>query len=185
MRKYFFYIPILLFSFLLLASCQSAHRSGDVSVFNAQNTGTAQNSKKEQSAEKAEATQEAAPEKENTAEQKKSAVDSTTAPASSSGGGKIENRCGWFENPTPGNAWLTDRDGEWIIGVQGGHQAEGEHPEFADDQWIKTNINYGYGCACLKVKVDYKTRRVLEIASATAKPLSACRNDPALKEPKD
>ncbi|MDQ3797990.1 MAG: DUF4087 domain-containing protein [Acidobacteriota bacterium] len=184
MRKYFFYTLTLLVFGFSLSSCQSAHRSGNVSVFNAQNTAS-QNSNKEQSAEKAEAAQGTAAEKEKTAEQKKWAVDSAPVDSSSSGGAKFENRCGWFENPTPGNVWLTDRDGEWIIGVQGGHQAEGEHPEFADDQWVKTNINYGYGCACLKVKVDYKTHRVLEIASATAKPLSACRNDPALKEPKD
>lgn len=39
-------------------------------------------------------------------------------------------RCGWFENPTPANAWLTDRDGDWIIPVQGGHQANGDWPAF-------------------------------------------------------
>jgi hypothetical protein len=22
-----------------------------------------------------------------------------------------EKRCGWFQNPTPANAWLTDKDG--------------------------------------------------------------------------
>ena len=25
-----------------------------------------------------------------------------------------ENRCGWLVNPTPGNWWLTDRDGTWF-----------------------------------------------------------------------
>ena len=39
-------------------------------------------------------------------------------------------RCGWFSNPTPANASLYDRDGEWVIGVQGGHQAEGDWPDF-------------------------------------------------------
>lgn len=97
---------------------------------------------------------------------------------------KLENRCGWFENPTPGNAWLTDKDGEWEIGTQGGYQAEGDWANFSGDQWVKTNVNYGYGCACMKVTVDAKNRRILKISSATAKPLSACRNDPALKEPK-
>lgn len=32
----------------------------------------------------------------------------------------FENRCGWVDNPTPANWWLTDRDGEWVIGVPGG-----------------------------------------------------------------
>lgn len=34
-------------------------------------------------------------------------------------------RCGWLDNPTPGNASLYDKDGEWTIAVQGGHQGEG------------------------------------------------------------
>jgi hypothetical protein len=33
-----------------------------------------------------------------------------------------ERRCGWLENPTPANYCLTDRDGEWTIGVQGGYR---------------------------------------------------------------
>jgi hypothetical protein len=96
---------------------------------------------------------------------------------------KVENRCGWFSNPTPANAWLDDKDGEWIIGVQGGFQAEGDWPEFPDDRWVKTNVNYGYGCACLRVKVDYKNKRITEIVSGTSKPLADCRRDKALTEP--
>ncbi len=30
-----------------------------------------------------------------------------------------ENRCGYIENPTPGNWWLTDADASWTIGTQG------------------------------------------------------------------
>ena len=92
-------------------------------------------------------------------------------------------RCGWFDNPTPGNAWLMDRDGEWVIGIQGGYQAEGEWPTFTNSQWIKTNGGYGYGCACLKVIADQKTREVSRIISTRAVPLSQCRRDRALKEP--
>jgi hypothetical protein len=97
---------------------------------------------------------------------------------------RFKTRCGWFSNPTPGNAWLEDRDGEWIIGVQGGHQAEGNWPEFKPKQWVETNVHYGYGCACMQVKVDRKNSHVLEIKSARARPLSACRKDKTLKEPK-
>ncbi len=94
---------------------------------------------------------------------------------------KSETRCGWFSNPMPANASLHDRDAEWIIGVQGGYQAEGDWPEFGPKQWIETNVHYGYGCACLRVRVDRETHRVIEIESAKARPLSACRNDRKLK----
>jgi hypothetical protein len=94
---------------------------------------------------------------------------------------KAETRCGWFDNPTPANASLHDREGEWIISVQGGHQAEGDWPSFAPKQWVETNGHYGYGCACMSVRVDRETHRVTEIVSARARPLSACRRDKALK----
>ncbi|HKP38762.1 MAG TPA: DUF4087 domain-containing protein [Pyrinomonadaceae bacterium] len=92
-----------------------------------------------------------------------------------------ETRCGWFSNPTPANASLHDREAEWIVGVQGGHQAEGDWPEFSDSQWVKTNNHYGYGCACMRVQVDRDTKEVIRIESAQARALSACRRDPALK----
>lgn len=96
---------------------------------------------------------------------------------------KVQTRCGWFDNPTPGNAWLHDRDGEWIVGIQGGHQAEGDWPEFNRSQWVRTNGSHGYGCACLKVAVNPETHEIVAIHAASARPLSACRKDPALKKP--
>src|SRR5687767_11933600 len=98
---------------------------------------------------------------------------------------QFETRCGWFSNPTPGNVWLNDRDGEWIIGIQGGYQTEGDWdwPEFKKGQWIRTNAgSYGYGCACLQVRVDKETNRVLEIKGARSRPLAACRKEPSLKK---
>ena len=95
---------------------------------------------------------------------------------------KSEMRCGWFSNPTPGNASLYDRDGEWIIGVQGGYQADGDWPDFSGKQWIETNVHYGYGCACLRVSVDRAAEKVIKIESAKARPLSACRRDRALRK---
>ena len=94
---------------------------------------------------------------------------------------QAETRCGWFSNPTPANASLHDRDDEWIVGVQGGHQAEGDWPSFGPKQWVETNGHYGHGCACMRVRVDRETNRVIEIESARARPLSACRRDRALK----
>jgi Protein of unknown function (DUF4087) len=93
-------------------------------------------------------------------------------------------RCGWFENPTPANAWFTDRDGEWIVGVQGGPQAEGDWPEFPRYRWVRTNGSYGYGCACMTVEADAATGQVSRIVASRSRPLSRCRADRALKEPK-
>lgn len=93
-------------------------------------------------------------------------------------------RCGWFSNPTPGNFWLDDKDGEWTIGTQGGHQAEGDYPPvFGKGQWIKTNGNYGYGCACVKGSFNADNHEVDAVTKATARPLAACRKDKALKKP--
>ena len=103
-------------------------------------------------------------------------------PAKPYGAAAFETRCGWFSNPTPANAWLYDRAGEWTIGVQGGHQAEGDWPDFKSNQWVRTNGNYGYGCACFQLRVDRQTHNVLEIKSARPRPLSQCRHDPALKK---
>ena len=97
---------------------------------------------------------------------------------------QFETRCGWFSNPTPGNIWLYDRDGEWTIGVQGGYQVEGDWnwPDFKPRQWVRTNVNYGYGCACLQLRVNKETHEVLEIRSSRARPLAACRQDRSLKK---
>lgn len=108
-------------------------------------------------------------------------------PLEASAESQHETRCGWLVNPTPGNIWLYDKDGEWIIGMQGGHSVEGEWewPKFKPKQWVKTNVNYGYGCACLRLRANEETREVLEIKSARARPLSACRRDGALRKWKD
>lgn len=93
-------------------------------------------------------------------------------------------RCGWFENPTPANAWLTDRDGEWIIAVQGGYQAVGDWPTFRAADWVQTGPSYGYGCACIKMVEDTKSGLVRSIVTSYTLPLQRCRKDPSLTEPK-
>ena len=96
----------------------------------------------------------------------------------------FQTRCGWFVNPTPANIWFHDRDAEWTIGVQGGHQVASDWPwpTFTTRQWVRTNGNYGYGCACLHMRVNKETHEVLEIKSSRARPLAACRQDPFLKK---
>lgn len=94
-----------------------------------------------------------------------------------------ENRCGILSNPTPGNWWLADRDGEWVIGVQGGYQAEGMEnmpEELFATGWVRTNGSYGYRCACLSLDRDRKTMRIRPIAASKALPMRKCTADRAL-----
>ena len=90
---------------------------------------------------------------------------------------RMQTRCGWLSNPTPANAWLIDKNGEWLIGVQGGYQAEGDLLDFSPGRWVKTNGDYGYGCACIYGKFDVSQKKVVEIFKSTAKSLSQCRRD--------
>ena len=93
-----------------------------------------------------------------------------------------ETRCGWLINPTPANWYLKDKDAQWTISVQGGYQAGGMNtiPPFNDDEYVKTNVNYGYGCACLNVVTDRNRMRITTIQGGEQLPLSTCRKDPNL-----
>src|SRR3954469_4812488 len=94
-------------------------------------------------------------------------------------------RCGWLSNPTPGNWWLFDGHGEWILSTQGGPQAQGfdDMPDMSTAGWVETNGHYGYGCACMTISFDPATRRVTRVANAKPKPLKQCRADKALPKP--
>jgi len=93
--------------------------------------------------------------------------------------GAPERRCGWLQNPTPGNFWLIDRDGEWTLGVQGGYQAPGmdEMGDMTISGWVEVNGHYGYGCACMRISIDRSTGRVTRIHEAEPVPLARCRAD--------
>jgi hypothetical protein len=97
-------------------------------------------------------------------------------PSAVAEGAGFERRCGWVDNPTPANWWLIDRDATWEIGVQGGHQADGDLPAFGN-AWVETNGHYGYGCACMDVRVDRSTHRILAFRNAKALPLARCKQD--------
>ncbi len=94
-----------------------------------------------------------------------------------------ENRCGWIENPTPRNWWLEDRDNTWTIMTQGSEEGpEGMDliPDISERDYVKTNGNYGYACACLKVETDGK-ETITKILSFKQLKLAQCRNDKSLK----
>ena len=96
-----------------------------------------------------------------------------------------ERRCGWLENPTPGNFSLRDRGGEWVLGVQGGYEAQGfdSMPDMTTAGWVETNGHYCYGCACLNVATDPKRKQVICILSARPVLLGQCRADRQLPRP--
>lgn len=97
---------------------------------------------------------------------------------------KPERRCGWLVNPTPANWWLRDRDGEWVLSVQGRDPVAGmdEVPDMSTRGWVETNGHYGYGCACLTLETA-PGQRVVRVLAAEALPLSRCRADRALPPP--
>ncbi|WNK40773.1 DUF4087 domain-containing protein [Pantoea agglomerans] len=96
-----------------------------------------------------------------------------------------ELRCGWLQNPSPGNKWIIDKDGIWDISSQGGFFSDGidNLKDFTDKEYVKTNGGYGYGCACIKVDVDYIKKRITKIYSERVLPLARCQNDPNLHRP--
>ena len=102
-----------------------------------------------------------------------------------------EQRCGWYENPTPGNLWLTDKDASWTIRSQGqalGPNAEDDDkaPEFNSREFVETSApgtGYGYGCACLTVETNIAEKRIIRVISGKSLPLARCRNDKSLPKP--
>ncbi len=102
-----------------------------------------------------------------------------------------ETRCGWLVNPTPGTYWLVDRDTRWndgwLMSAQGGYRARGMDnvPDMTTNGWVNTNGNYGYGCACMRVRTDRRNRQITQIYSARPVPLNQCRSDRRLPRPRD
>jgi hypothetical protein len=101
-----------------------------------------------------------------------------------------ENRCGWYQMPTPGNLWLTDKDATWSITSQGGADgpdAEGvdKAPDFDPKQFVETEGpgGYGYGCACMEVETSAKDQRITKVISGRILPLADCKNDKSLPSP--
>lgn len=96
-----------------------------------------------------------------------------------------ELRCGWLQNPSPANQWLSDKDGTWDISIQGRFTSSGIETlkDFPDKEFVKTNGSYGYGCACIRADVDLDKKEVMKIYSSKILPLSRCQGDRALSEP--
>lgn len=96
-----------------------------------------------------------------------------------------ETRCGWIQNPTPANWWLDDAENTWTIMTQGSDdEPEGMDliPDISEHDYVRTNGNYGYACACMSVETDGK-EHITRILSFRQLKLAKCRNGKALKFP--
>jgi hypothetical protein len=96
-----------------------------------------------------------------------------------------EERCGWLENPTPGNWWLKNSLGLWIISAQGGPYADGAEklPEPTPNRFVATNGNYGYSCACVSGIFDDHAQLLTRLDATRVLALSVCRDDKTLPNP--
>ncbi|MGY4749817.1 DUF4087 domain-containing protein [Pannonibacter sp. Q-1] len=96
-----------------------------------------------------------------------------------------ENRCGWIVNPTPGNWWLTDRDGDWILATQGSDREALGMENIGDisaGDYRAVNGNYGYACGCMKVETEKEdgTQFITAVYSFRQLKLAQCDKDKSL-----
>lgn len=67
----------------------------------------------------------------------------------------------------------------------GGQEPDGMEaiPDISEGDYVRTNGNYGYACACMTVDTDAAEGRILAIHAFRQLPISQCKNDPALSAP--
>ena len=99
-------------------------------------------------------------------------------------GAAPERRCGWLDNPTPGNYWLRDRDGEWVLSSQGTPPPPGMEdamPDLSAGEWVavRRGSSYGHGCACVTLEAD-AGRMATRVLRVEQLPLARCRADRSL-----
>ena len=79
-----------------------------------------------------------------------------------------EYRCGWLDNPQAGSFQLIDKEAVWSISNNSGYRIPAASlknlPERQEDQFIRTNGNFGYSCSCISVKTDAINRRITAIS---------------------
>lgn len=111
---------------------------------------------------------------------------STTASA-------LEKRCGWYQNPTPGNHWFMDRHAKWIIAAQSQDlennfwHAERKGPDLWKTQdWVKPYPNV---CGCFEgtfgeisagESVYTRWGTIIHIETVEHLPMERCEDDPNL-----
>lgn len=95
-----------------------------------------------------------------------------------------EKRCGWLENPTPGNLWLIDAESDWTISIQGAgfidEDSIDKMPTIDDKEFVRTNGHYGFSCACLNVKTDKVKSEIVKVYGGQQLLLKQCLEDASL-----
>ncbi|MHA6492958.1 DUF4087 domain-containing protein [Pseudomonas borbori] len=93
-----------------------------------------------------------------------------------------EKRCGWLENPTPANLWLIDSESEWTLSIQGkgfiNEDSIEKMPAIDENEFVRTNGNYGFSCVCLNVKTNKERSEILEVYGGEQLLLKKCLEDP-------
>jgi hypothetical protein len=78
-----------------------------------------------------------------------------------------EYRCGWLDNPEPGSYQLIDKEAVWTISKNDGYRIPAASlknlPQRQENQFIRTNGNFGYSCSCVSVKTEARSRRITSI----------------------
>ena len=66
-----------------------------------------------------------------------------------------EYRCGWLDNPEPGSYQLIDKEAVWTISKNDGYRIPAASlknlPQRQENQFIRTNGNFGYSCSCARL----------------------------------
>lgn len=120
-------------------------------------------------------------------------ISATLALAGTSALSAKENRCGWIQNPSPGNYWLDDGEGSWILVTQGSEMEPlgmENMPDFTVGDFVQTNGYYGYACGCIEAETERSSEfgdsflgRISAIYGVEQLPISQCRADKALPDP--
>jgi hypothetical protein len=98
-----------------------------------------------------------------------------------------EIRCGWLDNPTPANVWLVDKEGQWVISTQGLENSLSDqsmdlvYQAFKNErQYVRTNGNHGFSCACLTLETDKSDHSVTHVSESKQLDLKRCLEDTAI-----
>jgi len=78
-----------------------------------------------------------------------------------------EYRCGWLDNPAPGQYQFTDKQATWTITQRGGYQLAATSmknlPQLQQNEFVRTNGSFGYSCSCMSVTTDARSKRITSI----------------------